>query len=145
MLAYDCHHEHQGNSNASPVKLPFKSLYLLKFMELLIVVLAIIPLNSCSKKSDDGGGNNPPVVYEAQVNILATENHQTIEGFGCATAFNPPNTTDLTSDEFDRLFNSGNGQVGLNFLRIRIASDDAWRATELAHAKAAIQRGAQII
>jgi glucuronoarabinoxylan endo-1,4-beta-xylanase len=34
--------------------------------------------------------------------------------------------------------------VGLNILRIRIASDDAWRATELNHAKAAIQRGAKV-
>ena len=50
----------------------------------------------------------------------------------------------MTSDEFDRLFGSGHGQVGLNFLRIRIASDDAWRATELDHAKAAIQRGAKV-
>jgi len=31
----------------------------------------------------------------------------------------------------------------LNILRIRIASDDAWRAVELDHAQAAIQRGAK--
>ncbi|MGB3006894.1 MAG: glycoside hydrolase family 30 beta sandwich domain-containing protein, partial [Chitinophagaceae bacterium] len=58
--------------------------------------------------------------------------------------FNPPSTTAYTAEEFDRLFGSGNGQVGLNILRIRIASDDAWRATELNHAKWAIQRGAKV-
>jgi glucuronoarabinoxylan endo-1,4-beta-xylanase len=108
-------------------------------------VVVLVLLMSCSKKGDDnntGGGTTP--VVNAEVNIMAGENNQVIQGFGCATVFTPPNTTPLTSEEFDRLFGSGNGQVGLNILRIRIASDDTWRATELNHAKAAIQRGAKV-
>lgn len=84
-----------------------------------------------------------PVVY-AEVVVQANENNQLIRGFGCATVFAPPNTSPLTDVEFDRLFGNGNSQVGLNFLRIRIASDDVWRVTELNHAKAAIQRGAKV-
>jgi glucuronoarabinoxylan endo-1,4-beta-xylanase len=101
---------------------------------------------SCSKKDNSGGGSTtqPPQVIEAEITINTAENNQTIRGFGCATVFAPPNTSPLTSEEFDRLFGTGNGQVGLNFLRIRVASDDAWRATELANAKAAIQRGAKV-
>jgi glucuronoarabinoxylan endo-1,4-beta-xylanase len=104
---------------------------------------------SCSKKSNTGGGGSTPAtipvpVYTAQVTINAAENFQVIQGFGCATVFAPPATTALTSEEFDRLFGAANGQVGFNFLRIRIASDDAWRAVELNHAKAAIQRGAKV-
>jgi glucuronoarabinoxylan endo-1,4-beta-xylanase len=111
--------------------------------------ILLLFLISCSKKGSTGGGGTTPIiipipVYEAQVTILAAENNQTIQGFGCATVFAPPSTTALTSEEFDRLFGAGAGQVGLNFLRIRIASDDAWRATELANAKAAILRGAKV-
>jgi glucuronoarabinoxylan endo-1,4-beta-xylanase len=112
----------------------------------------LLSLMSCSKKSGTGGGGTPtptpiptPIpVYDAQVTINAAENNQTIQGFGCATVFAPPSTTELTTEEYDRLFGPATGQVGLNFLRIRIASDDAWRAVELAHAKAAILRGAKV-
>lgn len=106
-------------------------------------LLVIGLLASCSKKGNDTSTGTTPLVY-ANVIIQANENYQVIQGFGCATVFTPPNTSVLTTEEFDRLFGSGNGQVGLNFLRIRIASDNAWRATELNHAKAAIQRGAKV-
>ena len=110
---------------------------------LLVLFLIVAWLYSCSKKNDPPG-NTTPIVVDAQVTILATENNQVIRGFGCATVFAPPNTTAITSAEFDRLFGSGNGQVGLNFLRIRIATDDAWRNVELNHARSALQRGAQV-
>ncbi|MBL7740796.1 MAG: hypothetical protein JNK14_16370 [Chitinophagaceae bacterium] len=112
-----------------------------KIKYLLYLFFAVIVL-SCSKKSNTGGTTN--TVVNAEVTILAGETNQVIQGFGCATVFAPPNTSPLTNEEFDRLFGSGNGQVGFNFLRIRIASDDAWRATELNHAKAAILRGAKV-
>lgn len=106
-------------------------------------IIVICLLLSCSQKGNEAGTNSTPPV-DAEVTVLANENNQVIQGFGCATVFAPPNTSTLTTEEFNRLFGSGNGQVGLNFLRIRIASDDAWRATELNHAKAAIQRGAKV-
>ncbi len=122
-----------------------KRLEVLKLRGLLSLLLIIACSNSCSKNNSGGSGGTSTNLLEAQVTILAAENNQVIEGFGCATVFAPPNTSELTSEEFDRLFGSGNGQVGLNILRIRIASDDAWRAVELDHAKAAIQRGAKIL
>jgi glucuronoarabinoxylan endo-1,4-beta-xylanase len=111
-----------------------------------VAVLLLLGIAGCSKKSTDNGGGNTtaPVVVNAEITVNAADNNQVIQGFGCATVFTPPNTTAYTSDEFDRLFGSGAGQVGLNILRIRIASDDAWRATELNHAKWAIQRGAKV-
>lgn len=122
-----------------------------KFSFKYVTILLIAFANSlvfCSKQSNTnnnagGGGNTPPV--EAQVTILAAEAKQVIEGFGCATVFAPPNTTAYTSEEFDRLFGSGNEQIGLSILRIRVATDDAWRATELNHAKWAVSRGARIL
>lgn len=120
---------------------------ILKRAALYLVVF--VSFLSCSKKTEtstSGGGTTitPVPVYDAQVNILGTEINQTIQGFGCATVFAPPNTTELTTEEYDRLFGSSSGQIGLNFLRIRVASDDAWRAVELVHAKEAIKRGAQV-
>jgi glucuronoarabinoxylan endo-1,4-beta-xylanase len=98
---------------------------------------------SCKKDKNKNTVDSTPSV-EASITISANDNKQVIQGFGCATVFTPPNTSALTSEEFDRLFGSGNGQIGLNTLRIRIATDDAWRATELGYAKEAIQRGAKV-
>lgn len=107
----------------------------------MFIPFLFLVLFSCKKNKT----TTPTVqTVEAAATVFANDNRQTIQGFGCATVFAPPNTTALTSEEFDRLFGSANGQVGLNMLRIRIASDDAWRATELNHAKAAIQRGARV-
>jgi glucuronoarabinoxylan endo-1,4-beta-xylanase len=110
---------------------------------------SIVLLLSCSKGgSNNGGGsgsgNNTPTV-NAEITILAAQNNQTIQGFGCATVFTPPSTSLYTAEEFDRLFGSANGQVGLSILRIRVASDNGWRAVELNHAKWATDRGAKIL
>ncbi len=120
------------------------------FKRALPQLLLLLTIAACSKKGGSGGGGGggggtPIPVVNAEVTILASENNQVIQGFGCATVFAPPATTPLTDAEFDRLFGSGNGQVGLNLLRIRVASDDAWRATELNHAKAVIMRGGKVI
>lgn len=111
----------------------------------VVAVSGLFVQSGCSKNNSNGNSNPPPApTVNAEVTIKAGETHQTISGFGCATVFNPPNTSAYTAEEFDRLFGSGNGQVGLTILRIRIASDGAWRATELNHAKWAIQRGAKV-
>ncbi len=116
------------------------------FRNLELLIIISVSLFACSQKGieTDTGGQGPPVIA-AEITILASENKQLIRGFGCATAFAPPNTSAYTSEEFDRLFGTGSGQVGLNFLRVRLASDNEWRTTELNHAKAASLRGAQII
>lgn len=116
----------------------------MKYVYLTFLVFVVI--NSCSKPDNSGGTTPPPVtVYDAQVTVLGAENNQVIRGFGSATVFNPPGTTALTATEFDRLFGKGNGQVGLSYLRIRVAADDAWRNTELNYAKEVIKRGGKII
>ena len=121
-----------------------KYIYFCRFLAILPATAFCIFLISCSKKTNDpGGGNPPPVVLEAAVSISANETHQVIQGFGCATVFVPG--VPLTADESDRLFGKGTGQVGLNILRIRVATDANWRAVELSNAKGAIQRGANII
>lgn len=77
----------------------------------------------------------------AQIDATATQ--QIIRGFGGATVFLP--TTPLTDGDLDILFGNGPGQIGLTLLRIRVASDDAWRALELSNAQGAIARGANVL
>jgi glucuronoarabinoxylan endo-1,4-beta-xylanase len=114
-----------------------------KMKNVFLYSILVVLLLSCKKDKNKNAGGNTTTV-DAAVTILGNDNKQVIQGFGCATVFNPPNTSAITSEEFDRLFGSANGQVGLNTLRIRIATDDSWRATELGYAKAAIQRGAKV-
>ena len=105
----------------------------------------LLPACSKSGSNNNGGGSGPAPTVNAEIIIQAADTKQTIQGFGCATVFNPPNTTAYTSAEFDRLYGTGAGQVGLSILRIRVASDNTWRQTELNHAKWAYDRGARIL
>jgi len=118
-------------------------------MKMRLPVLAFILtllLFSCSKKSSNGGGGGNNTVYiDAEITIMANDVKQKIQGFGCATVFNPPNTAPLTDQELDRLFGNGNDQLGLTLLRIRVATDQNWRNTELNYAKRAVQNGARVI
>jgi glucuronoarabinoxylan endo-1,4-beta-xylanase len=116
-------------------------------MDALRISLLALVLFACSKSgsNNSGGGSGPAPTVNAEVIIQAADTKQTIQGFGCATVFNPPNTTAYTSTEFDRLYGTSAGQVGLSILRIRVASDNTWRQTELNHAKWAYDRGARIL
>lgn len=84
-----------------------------------------------------------PQVVAATAQIDAATTHQVIRGFGGATVYQP--TTPLTDGDLDTLFGNGPGQIGFTLLRIRVASDDAWRAIELSNAQGAIARGANVI
>lgn len=118
-----------------------------KNCSIAIVLSAAALLASCGKDKNTGtgGGTTPVPTVDADVSILAAQTHQVIQGFGCATAFTPPNTTTYTSNDFDKLFGTGDGKIGLSIVRIRLASDDPWRAVELNHAKWAIQNGARVL
>ena len=54
-------------------------------------------------------------------------------------------TTPLSDADLDTLFGNGPGQIGFTWLRIRLASDTAWRAIELSNARGAVARGASVI
>ena len=105
----------------------------MSFFKYSTLLLGPVLLAHCSKENNDNnnnsGGNTNTI--DAQVTILAADSKQVIQGFGCATVFAPPNTPGYTSEEFTRLFGSDNGQVGMNILRIRVATDNAWRSVEL--------------
>lgn len=110
---------------------------------LAILLFICISAVSCKKKNTKSNGDNTAIINSA-ITISTSETFQTIQGFGCATVFRPSNAP-LTNDELDRLFGTGIGQLGLNILRIRLATDDYWRSLELSNAKGAIQRGAKVL
>ena len=83
----------------------------------------------------------PAVAAPAQIDAGVTQ--QIIRGFGGATVFLP--TTPLADGDLDTLFGNGPGQIGLTLLRIRVAPDAAWRTLELANARGARARGANVI
>jgi glucuronoarabinoxylan endo-1,4-beta-xylanase len=114
----------------------------LKYFSLILGLLIL----SCSKKDGNAGnpGNNNTFTFDAAVTVQANDIKQVIEGFGCATVFIPANTS-LSASDLDHLFGNSTNEVGLNILRIRLASDNGWRAIELTNAKGAIQRGAKVL
>ncbi len=69
--------------------------------------------------------------------------HQVIRGFGGATVYRP--TEPLADTDLDLLFGTDPGQIGFSLLRIRVATDPAWRELELANARGARARGAKVI
>ncbi len=84
-----------------------------------------------------------PAVQAATAVVDVASQHQIIRGFGGATVFMP--TQPLSTADLDTLFGNGPGQIGLSLLRIRVATDDAWRAVELANAQGAKARGAEVM
>jgi glucuronoarabinoxylan endo-1,4-beta-xylanase len=111
----------------------------------LLAFIAIAVSISCSKSSGTTNtGNNNTNTVNSEITISANDTNQIIEGFGCATVFKPSSTS-LSNDELDRLFGNGSNQLGLNILRIRVATDSWWRSIELTNAKGAIQRGAKVL
>jgi glucuronoarabinoxylan endo-1,4-beta-xylanase len=111
---------------------------------ILVITTALF---SCDKDDSNRNttGSTPVIISDADILVNGDESKQVIRGFGCATAFNPPNTSAITATEFDRLFGKGDGQVGLTFLRIRVGADQGWRNTELNYSKEVVNRDGKII
>ena len=65
-----------------------------RYLVLCSLMISIMIVESCSKKNNENNstGSNTNVI-NAGVTVLANENNQIIQGFGCATVFAAPNTT----------------------------------------------------
>ena len=76
----------------------------------------------------------------ATATINLSQTHQTLRGFGGASAW----LGQLSDANMDTLFGTGPGTIGLSVLRIRIAPDNNWN-DELQNAKKAVARGAIVM
>ncbi len=73
-------------------------------------------------------------------NIYIGQTDQTIRGFGGITF--PRWFPDLTSDQADKAFGNGNGEIGLSILRISISPNQNQWNMELSSAQRAVSHGA---
>ncbi|HMB99881.1 MAG TPA: glucuronoxylanase [Flavobacteriaceae bacterium] len=114
----------------------------------IFLLLLIVFSSSCSgsDSNPDPNPNPTPEIIEADASIIKVNDHkQLIRGFGAATVFDPPGVSELNNSDYDKLFGTGNDNIGLSILRIRVATDANYRAKELNRAIGAKARGAIII
>jgi glucuronoarabinoxylan endo-1,4-beta-xylanase len=109
----------------------------LKMNKAIFIGLSVFCLSpGCKKKVEELTA--PTVTYTSEINPASTQ--QTIRGFGGATVFRPT----LSDADINTLFgNSGDNQLGLDILRIRVSplGNGDW-STELSNAKRAKALGA---
>ena len=122
--------------------------YLYTFSRGLRFFLILFSLSFIFACSSDDPAPKPepePEIRQDAAFIDASQTHQTIRGFGAATVFRLD--TPLNESDMDLLFGTGEGELGLSILRIRVISDQSpsGRAIELKHAQGAKSRGAIVI
>jgi O-glycosyl hydrolase len=83
---------------------------------------------------------NPSVAGAVNVDVATRFQH--ISGFGGASI--PGFIPDLTSSQIDTAFGSGDGQIGMTILRIRIPPNEADFRLEVSTAARAVLRGAKV-
>lgn len=119
----------------------------MKMNTIILTAITLFFIN-CSSNNDSNPEPTPtpPETIQANASIVkVNDEKQTIRGFGAATVFDPPGVAELTTSDYDKLFGSSAGQIGLSILRIRVATDASYRTKELNRAKQAIARGAIVI
>ena len=101
----------------------------------LILVLSLL---GCSKKDSVNGPDNSSAAY-----IYLTDNQQTIRGFGAANIL--PWRPDMTTDEINKAFGTGDGQIGFSILRLRVPPDTNEFSLNVPTAQLAHSMGVRII
>ena len=76
-------------------------------------------------------------------NINLNNTHQIIRGFGAANIL--PWRPDMTQNEINKAFGTGDGQIGFSILRLRLPSDENSFSINLPTAKAAHSMGVTLI
>lgn len=76
-------------------------------------LLFVLTISGCSKDSVDGPREIPDAAYIYFDNV-----QQIIRGFGAANIL--PWRPDMTTDEVNKAFGTGNGQIGFTILRLRV-------------------------
>jgi O-glycosyl hydrolase len=90
-----------------------------------------------------GSGTCAGADKSGAANIDVSTEYRTISGYGGASL--PGWIADLTSDQIDRAFGNGSGQMGLTILRIRIPYDESQFSQEVATPQRALSLGAKVM
>jgi glucuronoarabinoxylan endo-1,4-beta-xylanase len=93
---------------------------------------------SCSQKDSI----NEPTVSVSIANIDLANTHQLIQGFG---GINVPGwIADMTSEQAEKAFGIGDGQIGMSILRVRVPYDSSKFVLEVPTAQRACSLGAKV-
>ena len=123
-----------------------------KLLALLIAVLMILPIAGCAAEEpselpvirDDDlfTPDMSGITLSTKIEISASEEHQTIQGFG---GINYPTwIEDLSKEQRDTAFKNGEDQLGFTILRIHVDPDKNNWSREIETAKYAQDQGALI-
>lgn len=107
----------------------------------LICAMTVLLLAGCGDENMTGPEPDPPAPDSILVDF--SEQRQIIRGFGGATVFrlNEP----LSEENMDRIFGTGENELGFSIHRIRVAPSSYGRDIELEHAQGAVERGAKVV
>ena len=83
--------------------------------EFSFIILIILIISNCSKDNGTGPEETPNAF------IYLDNVQQVIRGFGAANIL--PWRPDMTTDEVNKAFGTGDGQIGFTILRLRVPSD----------------------
>lgn len=132
----------------SKTKSPDRTIKLSKGLFLGILFYSIFLLVSCSGKNniENAPSTPPPPPTQSKVpdvQIYSDSTVQTISGFGAANIVNW--RPDMTDNEINEAFGTGDGQLGFSILRIRIPPSKSEWSAYVPTAKKAYDMGAKII
>ena len=106
---------------------------------LILPLILVLIIAGCSKKSINEPDNSiPNAVY-----IYLDDIQQTIRGFGAANIL--PWRPDMTTDEINKAFGTGDGQLGFSILRLRVPLDTNEFSLNIPTARLAYSMGVTII
>ncbi|MGD0037917.1 MAG: hypothetical protein ABSC53_11575 [Bacteroidota bacterium] len=114
----------------------------MKYKYLAVLFVCVLLVAGCSKKDDTINGpseNNEPGT--ASIDLANTQ--QLIRGFGAANIL--PWRPDMTVDQVNKAFGTGEGQIGFTILRLRVPPDTSEFALQVATAQSAFALGVKII
>jgi len=112
-------------------------MYMNKMLKIIFTIIIFYVLFSSGCMSPNGPDTQNP----AYINL--DETHQFIRGFGAANIL--PWRPDMTNDEINKAFGTGDGQIGFSTLRLRVPSDTSEFNLNIPTAQLAYSMGVTII
>ena len=106
------------------------------------IIVCVVLMAGCSKKDDTINGpseNDEP----GTVIIDLANTQQVVKGFGAANIL--PWRPDMTVDQVNKAFGTGEGQLGFTILRLRVPPDTSEFALQVSTAQLAYSLGVKII
>jgi glucuronoarabinoxylan endo-1,4-beta-xylanase len=113
----------------------------IKYKTMEFIFVCVLLTAGCSKDDSVNGPSNNVEEGTAAIDLAIT--HQVIRGFGAANIL--PWRPDMTVDQVNKAFGTGEGQLGFTILRLRVPPDTSEFDMQVATAQLAHALGVKII